>query len=36
MLRVVYKDIGNAYIIITAYLTTKKKYRVDEKNEDRV
>ena len=36
VLRVVYKTVGNTYIIITAYLTTKKKYRVGEKNENRV
>ena len=31
VLRVVYKTMGNTYIIITVYLTTKKKYRVGEK-----
>jgi len=27
MIRVVYKQVENAYIVITAYLTIKKRYR---------
>ena len=34
ILRVVYRIEDNAYIIITAYLTTRKKYKVGEKDED--
>ena len=36
ILRVVYKMENNAYIVITAYLTTKKKYRRGNRNENRV
>ena len=30
MLRVIYKESGNSYIVITAYLTHKERYRVGE------